>query len=165
MKFAAAILTLIAGLLLLGLARQGYLDNARLHAESLGIDRSNAHNIGRNPIPYTPRPSESWQAIDQAEEQGRLATAGVEGFLGLVLLFAAVGLCGPTAPKPTLASSEYNLRDRPGLRDRPDRQVEPLRPDSNPSSIRSGRTRIEELRKPKPEPSPAIPSFRRDGIR
>jgi hypothetical protein len=169
MKFTAAILTLISALLLLGLAHHGYTENARIHAENQTIRRAGSRNIG--PLATTdPNADGNWQAIDQAEEQGRLATAGLEGFVGVVLLFIAVALCGPANANPPIASSEYNLRGRfereaangTAQRNSSDSQSQ-SRADarSQPHTIRSGRIRAEELRKPKQKDDP-LPSLGRE---
>ncbi|ADW67670.1 hypothetical protein [Granulicella tundricola] len=140
MKLMAASFTLISAFILLGAAYSGYAENARINS---------THTAGYADK-FAPQASEGL-TMDQAEEQGRLATAGLEGLVGLVLVFATVMLCGP-AEKRVAAPTEYDLRGRrtPAVGSEEIRvaitasMIQRSRPQARLSP--SGRVRIEELR-------------------
>jgi hypothetical protein len=140
MKLMAASFTLISALILLGAAYSGYAENGRI---------TSTHTIGYVDK-FAAAPPEGL-TLEQAEEQGRLATAGLEALVGVVLVFATVMLCGPAEKKAVIAT-EYDLRGRrtPSLGSDEVRvaitasMVQRSRPQARLSP--SGRVRIEELR-------------------
>jgi hypothetical protein len=126
MRLLVAIGTLLCALFLLGSAYAGYVENGLINA---------AHAGSRVDKFYSPRTDGS--PIEQAEEQGRLTIAGLEGIVGAVLLFTAVFLCGPADAHHT--TSEYNLRGRGA-------PAGVSQSNSNDSLSRSARRRVEEVR-------------------
>jgi hypothetical protein len=139
MRLIAAIATLLFALFLLGSAYSGYTENAKIVAtRAAGYEDKFAPHTTDGPT------------IEQAEEQGRLAIAGLEGLLGIVLIFAAVVLCSPVEPRQI--TSEYDLRGRrtPSVASQEPRPsiMASLIQRSRPRDplTRSGRARIEELR-------------------
>jgi hypothetical protein len=147
MRLIAAIATLLFALFLLGAAYSGYTENAKIvTTRAAGYEDK-----------FAPRTTDG-PTIEQAEEQGRLAIAGLEGLLGIVLIFAAVVLCSPVEPRQIV--SEYDLRGRrtPSAASH-ELSIQKPRPSVMASLIqrsrprdplaRSGRVRIEELRQAK----------------
>jgi hypothetical protein len=142
MRLIAAIATLLFALFLLGAAYSGYTENAKIATtRAAGYEDKFAPHTTDGPT------------IEQAQEQGRLAIAGLEGLLGIVLVFAAVVLCSPVEPRQI--TSEYDLRGRrtPSVASQEPRPsiMASLIQRSRPRDplARSGRVRIEELRQVK----------------